>query len=404
MKKLLHYFVISLLFVVFLGCSDESMNSSDSESLSLFKAGTSFQAPNLFDKDGNLCINVNSPYDQVGKPMQLWMGVGNKKAGTLVGTATFLTNPERVKIDLTDSDGDGKPDMFPYVIEDLHIHFAADVSGIPHTKKGNPIPGKFEYNVDVDPYQTSMEIQVSFDAVGAIHLAVEKIGGIEGFNFYLPNNEVKMTVAASGTSYNKMLIEGGGFISDYDSGLGKGWYESWCFAADLSIAYKSYSAYLYSSYENIPEDVLTQANINSDNLDNANWLMNNYNVGDVIESNGEILGTLTVMDIQKAIWTLINNKQAPSLLVKFIVEEALTNGEGYIPGCDEKIIFLSVPTDPNMIVNAQLLIGQPLIAEIPVPCEDEGGTAWGDGYYGATFPGSKQWGTWFRYDANCVPN
>ena len=69
-----------------------------------------------------------------------------------------------------------------------------------------------------------------------------------------------------------------------------------------------------------------------------------------------------------------------------------------MPDCEEKIVFITVPDAGNV----QLIVGQPVISSIQVPCEDEGGTAWGDGWYGATFDG-KQWGTWFNYGVFCVP-
>lgn len=408
MKKLFFTIAFFSFIIWFTGCNEDSLISSETDDLATFnKAGTNLMYPNTFDANGVLCVlGENDLKGTLGTPMEIWMGVGNKKAGTLVGRITF--DGADVIIDLKDADNDGMPDMYPYVVTLVHVDFEETFAELPQTKKGNPIPGQFETHKEADPYATSLVIEnainVGLDKFGAIHMEVVKYGGVKGFNFYLPDNEVTMTVAASSNSYNKIHIENGGFISSYNSGLGEGWYESWCIAADLGISYSEFSAYLYSSYETIPVEVLTQAKINADNLDNANWLLNHYSVGDpVFDADNESLGNLTVMDIQNALWILINNKGSYNPKVSIIVAEALANGEGFKPDCDQKIIFLAVPMDPNMIVNAQILIGQPLIAEIPVPCEDEGGTAWGDGYYGATFPG-KQWGTWFQYNENCIPN
>jgi hypothetical protein len=414
MKKL--FIIVVIAFgVFFAGCEKEmeSMEPMEPENDIgiLKKAGTNYSDPNTFDAAGNLLYTGGTYNTQDSDtPMELWMGVGNAKAGTLVGHVTFLTNPDPdglpglVRIDLQDFDGDEIPDMYPYLVNVAHIHFASDVTGIPRTKKGNPIPGKFEYNVDVDPLTTVIEIPVEFDAVGAIHLAVSTHSGIQGFNLMLPNDEVTMRITPINSSYVKLQVKDAGFISEYDGGLGAGYYEGWCFAKDLSIRYnRDYSAYLYSSYEDIPENVLTRAKIIAENLDNANYLMNTYSVGDEIFDGTNPLGVLRVTDLQNAIWNLIHDKYSTlgNAIAEFLAADALLNGDGFVPGCDQKIIFLAVPSDGDGFPDAQLIIGQPIIGQLPVPCEIlEGGTAWGDGYYGATFPGSKQWGTYFNYESN----
>ena len=138
---------------------------------------------NTFDANGDLCISGGTTPQEIGTPMELWAGVGNEDAGTLVGYITF--DSESVRINLTDLDGDGVPDMYPWVATAVHIHFAETVDGIPQTQSGNPKVGHFEYNIDdlelfeyiveiTDPFQSEIVIPVDFEAVGAIHLAVEK--------------------------------------------------------------------------------------------------------------------------------------------------------------------------------------------------------------------------------------
>lgn len=402
MKKLIFTLTLVSFIFCFTGCNEDSLTLSAEDNLAtLIKAGTGFENPNTFDNIGNYFnLAPQSPVylTDTQTPMEIWMGVGNEKAGTLVGRISFVQDADgdKVRIDLTDADNDGTPDMFPFVVNLAHIHFADNAKDIPQTKKGNPIPGKFEYNVPMESYTVTTEVLIpnGFKEFGAIHLDVVKYGGVEGFNFYLPNNKVTMQVSRTNTteSYVDLQITGGGFISEYNGGL----YEGWCFAKDIPIDNRKYDAYLYSSYEDIPENILIIANINKDNLDNANYLMNKYNVGDeVFASDGTSLGILEMFDIQNALWNLVNDKNYTNVRSVFLVNDALENGDGYIPGCNDKIIFIAVPTDEDMNPEAQLIIGQPIIAEIPVPCEDEGGTAWGDGYWGATFPG-RQWGTWFK--------
>ena len=138
-------------------------------------------------------------------------------------------------------------------------------------------------------------------------------------------------------------------------------------------------------------------------------MVNNYEVGDLIqpvESCGNNIGSpevITYGDMQRAIWHFMDDEQFGGALsdwsqdrVNAIICDVDEYGEGFVPGCNDKIVFLVVPTDSQDYYDVQIIIGQPIIGEIPVPCKTSEGTAWGDGYYGATFPGSKQWGTWFE--------
>lgn len=409
MKKLLSIMIVFGFLIA--GC-DKDMESltNENEILQLKKAGTIFEYPNTFNVDGAYCIQVNGS-GLVGEQMEIWMGVGNEMAGTLVGHIIFAHDPDRVIIDLTDADGDGTPDMYPYVMDEVHIHFAGSEGEIPHTKNGNPIPGQFEYNIALDPTKTITEIEVEFDLVGAIHLTVKKYGGIDGFAFYLPDEPVtvKFTYPAP-NSYLLMEI-----LSD-NAGALKGNYENWCVNTSISLdpyLGQEIEALLYSSYEEIPVGIVDYPG----NFPLINYLINHYAVGTQVQprddcdtpTEGRGIEAITMSDIQKAIWTIIDDDPSTNLglgvwsqeRVNAILCDVEVNGIGFEPGCDDKIVFLVVPVDPEK--EPLFIIGQPTISSVPVPCADEGGTAWGDGKWGATFPGSKQWGTWFNYVADCTP-
>jgi len=400
MKKLLFTITMFSFLFWFSGCNEDPLLSSGSDDFAILnKAGTNLEFPNTFDVNGNLCINVNSPDDAlVGKPMELWMGVGNEKAGTMVGHVTFLSGPDRVRIDLKDLDGDEVPDMYPYIVKVAHIHFGPTVDNIPHTKKGNPIVGLFEYNIDIESLTTVIEIPVEFDAVGAIHLEVGYVSGISGFALMLPDL-VQMKVTHPGPdSYFQMTIWGD------DAGDIAGVYDAWCVDIGTSISPgRTYDATLYSSYEEIPGGIVD----NPENFDKINYLINHFESGQMIQPlDGSCLPVrdmepLTYGDIQRAIWHYIDDNQHGVTGWNQERVNAITcfvdaGGEGFVPGCEQKIVFLVVPVEN--INEFQIVIGQPQISSLPIPCEEEeGGTAWGDGYWGATFPGSKQWGTWFNY-------
>jgi hypothetical protein len=54
---------------------------------------------------------------------------------------------------------------FPWVISDAHAAVAATLDGIPQTKTGNPIPGRFAYSATFDPEVTTYTFGVPFSAV-----------------------------------------------------------------------------------------------------------------------------------------------------------------------------------------------------------------------------------------------
>ena len=44
-----------------------------------------------------------------------------------------------------------KYELEGWCMSETHLHVADNLDGIPHTKKGNPIPGKFDYKTEHDP-------------------------------------------------------------------------------------------------------------------------------------------------------------------------------------------------------------------------------------------------------------
>ncbi len=384
----------------FVGCEkqmeSDGPTSSVTEGVSLFKAGNGNLIPRVFNMDGKLCPGGT-------QPMELWMGVGNSAAGTLVGTVEFISAPTIqdpnfgfVKIHLNIFG------MFPFYPTDIHIHFASTVAGIPHAKNGNPIPGQFEYNTHITgPPAAEYTIPVSFDKYGAIHLSSVENAGVAGYGAYLPTGLVHFSVTypyEGGPSYFPTLtIPDGGPLSVYNNGV----YQGWC--VDINhVIYENenYCAYVYSSYA-LPQYIQTLIP-NDDNFGAVNYLLNKYVAGQVIPT-----GTLTYGDIQKAIWNLLwgQNEEYDGLgqwtqvNVDYIYNDALAH-KTFEPGCGQMFVFVVAPVDCKTFepLGIQLVVGQ-----FPVPCAPVYGTAWGDGKVGAQFPGASQWGTYFKYDADCTP-
>ena len=384
---------------------------------------TGVAAPNTFDANGDLCVIGGTSPQEIGTPMELWPGAPGETTGTLVGYVTF--DNESVIIDLSVVDNNGAPGMFPWVATAVHIHFADKVENIPHTNTGNPQMGQFEYNVEIeDPYQSVITIPVEFDAVGAIHLAVEKAGGLEGFEFYLPKDPVLLTVEAPD-------ISDGIFDPSYlqatlsEAGILNGVYDAWCVDVDVEInPVKEYTAHVYSIYAT---DWLTQAIFANvfeypENLPKINYLLNTFSAGDMVQpldgnctpitSCGAVVPeeALTFGDIQRAIWELIDDDQSVigitpwrqsrvnAILCDVDVNGYAPDGGPWVPACGQKIAFIVIPDDGDV----QMITGQSLLQEIGISCEtEEAGSAWSDGKYGEVFPGSNQWGKYFLYDAVC---
>jgi hypothetical protein len=377
-------------------------------------------APNTFDANGNLCVIGGTSPQDLGTPMELWMGVGNESAGTLVGTVTF-DGGNVVRIDLNDPEV-----IFPYFATAVHIHFADTVENIPHTTTGNPIPGQFEFDeweyveVITDPTQTVIEVPVTIeptDTVGAVHLSLSQYGGLDGYEFLLPKGPVQLNVEMAVTngnyqSYVQATITEGGFLD--------GVYDSWCVDVDTMInPVETYLAHVYSTYSDdwLDQQVLGMALEYPENLPKVNYLLNTYAVGDMVTPTNSncnpvtICGAvappeaLTMGDIQRAIWALVDDDQDTAGLnswsqerINAILCDANTNGAEFVPDCGQKIAFIIVPDDGDV----QMITGQSLLQEIGIACETEAvGSAWGDGKYGEIFPGSNQWGTYFIYDETC---
>jgi hypothetical protein len=423
-KRLIYLVLFALLgaFVMFQSCSDTPVTTEESTPM-IGEAGTGFTNPNGYCATGTVYFDANLP--EGINQLQLWAGVGNAASAILVGNVSFVNNGNGTmnvvyNINL--------PVMFPYVPTTLHFDIRTTLNGIPHTSNGNPIPGQFQYSATIDPpYTGPFEISNVPIPTGdgpfyaAAHASIVQFGGVEGFNFYLPNNQVSLQVQqgpySGGPSYWKYKIIGAGFISTYDADgsgpLQPGEYLGWCVDIDHTMGVTTYPAQLFSSYEDLPSWLTGPGLLeNPENLDKVNYLVNNFFVGQTIQpvsTCGVPIGlpaVLTYSDIQVAIWTLIENNTNYSGLsdwdpnrVRAILCDVNTNGDGFIPTCNQRIVFIVVPNTGNGI-SVQLVIGQPIIGEVQVPCTTQGQTAWADGRYGAQFNG-KNWATYFMYKPVC---
>jgi hypothetical protein len=165
----------------------------------------------------------------------------------------------------------------------------------------------------------------------------------------------------SGTEYvtiNPTYHGGDSYFNTTLSNAGgiDGTYDGWCVDVDHGISPgNNYSRVnVYSSYDpNLPA-----LQDHPDKLPLVNYIINQD-----YPDNGYTFG-----DVQRAIWTLIDNRVSTSGLrtwsqdrVNEILADAQANGQGYIPGCNDDVAIIVQPVSRSGETEAQITI-----VEIPV--------------------------------------
>jgi hypothetical protein len=291
-----------------------------------------------------------------------------------------------------------------WVITESHLYLGTE----PPAKSA---PGSFPFmhaglGTQLDEYY-GYEVATALDDDGclyvAVHAVVEKtcdeFAYLNEFAYSLPES-VKMSIQGGDDVYFSTTIIAGGTPS-LDGTL-----TGWCIDSE-NIIYTGteYSAQVYSSYED-----LLAAHPNFDQVDKpenlplVNYIINTYEVPAYSEC-----------DIQWAIWKVIDDgPHSPcdgsnEIVAQMIADDAIENGQGFVPGCDDKVAVILVPT----ATGTQVTIAQVTIAESnalscnpDVICEESEETAWGLADYSpdgsddvansCEFPKSTGWGTYFK--------
>ena len=278
-----------------------------------------------------------------------------------------------------------------------HLDVQLSLSAIPQTSKGIPIPGNFYYSDVLDCASEKLYTVPLIGGLGtklyiAPHALLQTLVGytepnLDAFAAALPD-QVTMSIKdpyLGGPAYfPHVTITDGALTGDY---------EGWCVDTDLPITQDVlYTAKVFSSYEPLPAGVVEFP----DNLDLINWIINQQFVGKPSSCN-PMLPTYTYGDVQRAIWTLIDDTPSTASLgpysrchVEEIIAAAYANGEGFVPGCDDVIGIIFQPVD-----DSQIVIAQATFAGVGVPCDPiyEYATGWGDGIRFT----NKSWATYFTY-------
>jgi hypothetical protein len=271
-----------------------------------------------------------------------------------------------------------------------HLAVATDPGVIPQ-KKGNPIPGHFEYSdthecITEHTYHIPLASDWNIDTelYIAAHANVQKLirweSDLAGLEAALPDQAI-MSVKypyGGGPAY---------FPHTYVDGID---HLGWCIDTDHVIYQNTnYTANVYSSYETLPAGLVEYP----ENLDLVNYIINQGYIGQPSACGG----VYTYGDVQRAIWALVEDNQSTSGLgswsqcrVDEILAAANANGEGFEPGCGDVVAVILAP-----VGGQQVIIAQVTFAEFEVPCIPvyQTETAWGDG---DDFDG-RNWAMYFAY-------
>jgi hypothetical protein len=173
-------------------------------------------------------------------------------------------------------------------------------------------------------------------------------------------------------------------------------YEGWCILPDQQIQRSGQLVDFLCTYDG--SFLCNEGGIieKPENMDLVNWLINNRGS----------YANATNNDVQWAIWILLLNDINPlgnyqptdPILVDQMVADAYANGEGYVPGCDDKVGVIVYQSGSDWC-NYPSDFPQVYFIEVPVECIPQYGceTAMGFNYpvdnTSSLFPGH----VWFRY-------
>lgn len=413
-KKIIYLTAIVIVSFFVNSCQQESIAPPSSESPVVSDAGNGCTSPNLFCGTGNISV-PNSCNIQNPTTIELWVGVGNANAGSKVGDVSLLKVGNNLQVTYN-----FLPGQYAYVVSEIHFDIADSYEELHQNKSFNPVPGSFDYvhvfspAVFIPSFTFTVPLPADANNDGkyfiAAHAGSTYYGGIQGFEQNLPTGCVTISNLSHdfNNAYWSFTLGNAGFLT--------GQYYGWCIDLSHGLGQEPnlYNcAQIFSSYGTLPDWLTHFPYVEQpENFDKINYLVNHFNVGQQIQlmegcTPTGVSGQVTAMDIQAAIWYLmdeppLNLEEWAGLFdmqrVNAILCDVNANGEGFVPSCanNDYIVFIVYP-DPATR-QGQAFIGKVLLSSIP--CQTSGGTVWADGKDGANFLGNN-WGTYFLWKPNC---
>lgn len=246
-----------------------------------------------------------------------------------------------------------------------YLHVAASLNGIPKDNHGNPLLCDFDYlkshgeNIDSVVYD-SIDISNFNDVYFAAHASVQEAVGcnmdITTINNSVPTGQLYQRVTLnsdttlSNESYFDMLI--------YDFNGNQVYFgDFFGNCVDLEnpiVPGKAYFPYAVSTYST--DTALLSCIVDKPgNLDIVNYLIN---------QPYDVLYGANAFEVQAAVWTLIDDDTPVNgaagiswnqTTVNKIINDAIANGEGYVPGCNE---YFAVLLDQGCTQNTSVTVQQ----------------------------------------------
>ena len=289
---------------------------------------------------------------------------------------------------------------FGWTMTETHLHVGNTKGDFPLSGNNNPAPGRFDFSGNHDfvsevTYTIEKSELPELMANGLYYIAAHAVvnGGetsedLDGFAEILPETatvSVKYPQTGGQAYFPEVYVSNASFLD--------GTYQGWCIetAFPISQTPTEYEAGVFSSYE---EFVGTQTDYPESFFNKINWILNQSFIGKDSESGG----TFTYGDVQRAIWTILDDGFPPSnadglrVWSQARVDEIIALGEAagfenFRPGCgDIFAVIFEIQGSQNVII------------EFPVPCKSDGDeTAWGEG---VRFTERGNWAMWFVHSWN----
>ncbi len=398
---LFSFFVLTSL--IFLGCqNNDDIISPDGD----------------LNKPKPVVLNWGDPSPIVGEWVDLVAGQHN-----VVGKVYITKNGAgdiTVRYTL-DSDDCKITEVHVDIAKDLGIFSSTLPGGFHVNRNGNPQHGLFDKTISFGEEGTFDDVEVTFLAS-----EIQQWLGVSSYSgklYVAAHSEVCCPEEGSGvdepeycldlSEYVKFSTNGGRYnpyrfapVKVYDANstyLTE--FPAWCVDQGRSWVrdYVFNARFISTACETLPTDISCIIG-NPNNLDLLNYLLNNFEPGNIYDN----IGLVRTEEFQATIWTIMDGSYNPGTL--FIPDPAVVtalynyvaaNGEGYAPDCGEKMAIIVVDADWDYCTNSY--DGhQPIIIWKTIECTPQTiygcETAYGFKYpadgTSSLFPGH----VWFRYN------
>lgn len=325
---------------------------------------------------------------------------------TVVGQLLIETNTANECINITyklDDEDEGD-----WYLTEVHLHLTTDPNEIPMNRAGNPMIGHFEYNfpLDIDDQVKEFELPVCIpipedengNPVNSVFIAAHGVAcnkvavlhetpDFEQFCASLPETADLTVVDDRVLGYFTSTITDGGWLD--------GEYPGWCLSRIITIP----RGVLLDDFEivcSLDPNLEAYGIVDyPENMPLVNYILNQNYIGKIVDVESADK-KIRAMDVQCAIWELIDESGAPEVYmndkVQWILEDVEANSPDFVLECGSYVGIILVPPrneDGSLTTQVSMI-------SVPLSCESyeyECETIWAEGF---EFPGNN-WAMFFKY-------